>query len=49
MAARIASGTVVIPTCASPRLKVTPKKKRKAETAEFMEVAEAPIDPMCSW
>jgi hypothetical protein len=31
---------VVIPTCASPRPRVTPKKKRKAETAAFMEVEE---------
>ncbi len=42
------SRTIVIPACASPRLKVTPKKKRKAETAAFMEVAEAPFDLMCS-
>ncbi len=26
----------------------TPKKKRKAETAAFMEVAEAPFDLLCS-
>jgi hypothetical protein len=40
---------VVIPAWASPRPKVTPKKKRKAETAAFMLVAEAPPDLMCSW
>jgi hypothetical protein len=40
--------TVVIPTAASPRPSVTPKKKRKAETAVFMVVAEAPLDLMCS-
>ena len=28
--------------------RVTPKKKRKAETAAFMLVAEAPLDLMCS-
>ncbi len=42
------SRTVVIPTCASPRPSVTPKKKRKAEAVAFMEVAEAPFDLMCS-
>ena len=42
------SRTVVIPTCASPRPSVTPKKKRRADTAAFMLVAEAPFDLMCS-
>ena len=36
------------PTCASPRPSVTVKKKRKADTAAFMLVAEAPMDLMCS-
>ncbi|MEE8257826.1 MAG: hypothetical protein V3R60_08060 [Acidobacteriota bacterium] len=36
------------PTCASPRPSVSVKKKRKAETAVFMLVAEAPRDLMCS-
>ncbi len=40
--------TVVIPTCASSRPSVTVKKKRKAEAAAFMVVAEAPLDLMCS-
>ncbi len=31
-------------TCASLRPSVTSKKKRKAETAAFIEVAEAPPD-----
>jgi hypothetical protein len=31
--------TVVIPACASPRPSVTVKKKSKADTAAFMEVA----------
>ena len=43
------SRTVVIPWLASFRPRVTPKKKRKADTAAFMEVAEAPPDLMCSW
>ncbi len=34
--------TVVMPTAASPRSSVTPKKNRKAETAMFMQAAEAP-------
>ncbi len=34
---------------ASSRPSVTPKKKRKPETAVFMLVAEAPADLMCSW
>ena len=38
-----------MPTSASPRPSVTPKKKRKAETAAFMVVAEAPSDRICSW
>ncbi len=42
------SRTVVMPTCASSRPRVTVKKKRKAETAAFMLVAEAPLDFMCS-
>jgi hypothetical protein len=42
------SRTVVIPACASPRPSVTPKKKRKADTAAFMLVAEAPMDRMYS-
>jgi hypothetical protein len=42
------SRTVVIPTCASSRPRVTVNKKRKAETAAFMVVAEAPLDLMCS-
>ncbi len=43
------SRTVVIPTCASSLPSVTVKKKRKAETAAFMLVAEAPIDRIRSW
>jgi hypothetical protein len=38
------SRTVVIPACASSRSRVTPKKKRKAETVAFMPVAEAPLE-----
>jgi len=38
-----------MPTSASPRSSVTPKKKRKAETAAFMVVAEAPSHRMWSW
>ena len=38
------SSAVNIPACASSRPRVTPKKKRKAETAAFMEVAEAPLE-----
>jgi hypothetical protein len=34
------------PAATSLRPGVTPKKKRKAETAEFMEVVEAPLDLM---
>ena len=39
---RRGSRTVVIPACASFRPRVTVKKKRNAETAAFMVVAEAP-------
>ncbi len=46
---RRAMRTLVIPTSASPRPKLTPKKKRKAETAAFMLVAEAPSSLICSW
>ncbi len=35
-------------TCASSRSSVTVKKKRKADTAAFMLVGEAPMDRMCS-
>jgi hypothetical protein len=42
------SRTPVSPTAASSRPSVTPKKKRKPETAAFMLVAEAPADLMCS-
>ncbi len=35
-------------TCASSRPSVTVKKKRKAKTAAFLEIAEAPLDLMCS-
>jgi hypothetical protein len=40
---------VVMAVCASLRPRVTPKKKRKAETAAFMLVAVAPCDHMCTW
>jgi len=40
--------TAVIATCASPRPSVSVKKKRKAETAVSVLVAEAPMDLMCS-
>ena len=42
------SRTPIIPTAASSRPSVTPKKKRKPETAVFMLVAEAPADLMYS-
>ena len=41
---RRGSRTVVMPTRASSRPNVTPKKNRKAETAAFIEVAEDPFE-----
>ena len=38
-----------MPTSASPRPSVTPNKKRKADTAAFIVVAEAPSDRMWNW
>ncbi len=42
------SRTVAIAACASLRPSVTPKKKRKADTAAFMPVAEDPRERRCS-
>ncbi len=42
------SRTVVIHAAASRRPSVTVKKKRKAETAAFIDRAEAPLERMCS-
>jgi hypothetical protein len=43
------SRTVVRPTLASQRPSIMPKNKRKAETAVFMVVADAPSTLICSW
>ena len=40
--------TVGMATSSSPRTRVTPKRNRKADPAAFMEVAEAPINLICS-
>ena len=40
--------TVVYPTSPSPRLSVTLKKKRKAETAALIDVADIALDLTCS-
>jgi hypothetical protein len=44
----LGSRTVVMAAFASPRPSVTPKKKRQADTAALMEIADAQPVLMCS-